>query len=268
MLTRRLDRLLKCANVTAREMRQCYRAYGQHPPSARHEPPLQSPFTIACQPPLLVASFREPQSILSWSITRPGCVTARQVAWLEVRNADLPPAVDPLVSIRQRFADAGLEDAVGLVTSRDIRRHHLAQRTVEDITATALATAGLSNGERVGARCTEPVLLPGTINILLHVSRALTEAAQIETLSIATQARTAAIMDLGVERAGVRVTGTGTDCIAVASPQMAPAECFAGLHTALGEAVGAAVYDVIREAVEVWQQDWAAAMARHKPAAE
>jgi adenosylcobinamide amidohydrolase len=43
---------------------------------------------------------------------------------------------------------------------------------------------------------------------------------------------------------------------------------FAGLHTAIGEAAGDAVYRAIREGVAVWQADWSAAMACRKPAAE
>lgn len=228
------------------------------------------PFTLSCRPPHLVASFDAPQAMLSWSLTRPGFQVARRVAWLEVRNADLPPGEDPLDGIRRLMADADLGDAVTLVTSRDIRRHHVARSEVEGAVAACLATVGLSNGERVGRRCREPVPLPGTINTLVHVSRPLTEAALVETISIATEARTAAVLDAGILRAGVAVTGTGTDCIVVAAPAGDAAAPFAGLHTAIGEAVGAAVYRAIREGAEVWARDFAAlaAEARARPAAE
>jgi adenosylcobinamide amidohydrolase len=230
--------------------------------------PLNLPFAISCRPPHLVATFNAPQTMLSWSLTKPGFQTARRVAWREVRNADLPPAEDPIDSIRRLMADADLADAICLVTSRDITRYHLAQTTVEGVTATALATAGLSNGERIGTRCTEPVLLPGTVNVLLHVSCPLSEAALIETVSMATLARTAAIIEAKVERAGVLVTGTGTDCIVVAAPEGADRARFAGMHTAIGEAVGDCVVRVIRESVAVWQADWAAATERRRLAAE
>lgn len=230
------------------------------------------PFAITCNPPHLVATFDAPQTMLSWSITKPGFQVARRAAWREVRNADLPCSEDPLVSIRRMLAEAGLDDAVALVTSRDITRYRLAQSSIDGVAATSLVTVGLSNGERVGSRCSQPVWLPGTVNVLAHVSQPLSEAALIETVSIVTQARTAAIMDAKVERAGAIVTGTGTDCIVVAAP-----ECrgvgerraqFAGLHTAVGEAVGDAVYRAIQEGVAVWQSDWAAATARRRPAAE
>lgn len=229
---------------------------------------LALPFALTCQPPHLVASFNAPQRMLSWSLTKPGFRTAQQVVWLEVRNADLPPSLDPVAGIEALMAGAGFADAICLVTSRDITRHHLASSTVEDATATSVATVGLSNGERVGRRCSEPVPVPGTINVLVHVSCPLSEAALIETVSIATEARTAAVLDSGVRREGVAVTGTGTDCIVVASPVGRDEARFAGLHTAIGEAVGDAVYRSVREGAAVWQSDWAAATAGRTAAAE
>lgn len=226
------------------------------------------PFAISCRPPHLVASFDAPQTMLSWSITKPGFQVAHRVVWREVRNADLPASEDPIDSLERLMADADFADAVALVTSRDITRYHVTQSTVGGEIATCLATVGLSNGERVGRRCREPVPLPGTINILLHVSCPLSAAAQVETVSIVSQARTAAVLDCGVLRAGVAVTGTGTDCIVVAAPDEARGVRFAGMHTAVGEAVGDAVYRAIREGAAVWQRDFAEFMRQKKPAAE
>ncbi len=214
------------------------------------------PFTLCCRPPFLVATFERPQLLLSWSLTRPGFQSARRVAWLEVRNADLPPGQDPLAVIAGMLEEAGLGDAVALVTSRAIARHHVAEATVEGYRAVCVATVGLSNGERVGERSRVPVPLPGTINLLVHVSHALTEAAMIETVSVVTQARTLAVIEAGVERGGVAVTGTGTDCIVVAAPAEGEAQAFAGLHTATGEAVGRAVYHAMREGIAVWKRDF------------
>lgn len=224
--------------------------------------PLSLPFALSLTPPLLVATFSRAQAMLSWSLNRPGFQEARRVAWLEVRNKDLPEAVDPMTYIDRLMAERDLSDAITLVTSRSIARHHLAQETVEGWTATCLATVGLSNGERVGARCTGPVPQPGTVNTLVHVSQPLFEAALVETVSIVTQARTAAILEAGVHREGRIVTGTGTDCIVVAAPASGEGARFAGLHTAVGEAVGRAVYRAIAEGVAVWREDFDALTSR------
>jgi adenosylcobinamide amidohydrolase len=77
-------------------------------------------------------------------------------------------------------------------------------------------------------------------------------------VSIATEARTAAVLDSGERRKGVAVTGTGTDCIAIAAPLGDDAAAFAGKHTAIGECIGAAVYKATAEGIRAWRSDTAA----------
>jgi adenosylcobinamide amidohydrolase len=216
---------------------------------------MHDPFSIALAPPHLVVGFNAPHRVLSWAPFRPGLQVASRVAWLEVRNADLPPEVDAFEIIQQRIAAAGLDDAITLVTSRDISRYHVARVTVEDQHVRCLATVGLSNSERVGTRLHQPPPFAGTINILVHVSQPLTDAAMLEALSIATEARTAAVIDSRVERGGIAITGTGTDCIAIAAPLGDDPLPYSGKHTAAGEAIGACVYRAIADGISDWLID-------------
>ena len=208
-------------------------------------------FSIRCDSPILVADFERPQAMLSWSLTRPGFAMADSVAWLHVRDNDLPLDVDPVRFLTDRMAKAGLRDAVHLMTSRDIREHHAAEASVGSTTATCLTTAGLGNAGRVGA-APAPRGKAGTVNVLVHVDRPLSQAAFVETISIATQARTVAIVDLAWQPRGEILTGTGTDCIVVAAPPGVREEQFAGLHTDVGAAVGRAVYDAVTQAAMAW----------------
>jgi adenosylcobinamide amidohydrolase len=98
----------------------------------------------------------------------------------------------------------------------------------------------------------------GTINALVHVSKPLTAGAFVESISIASEARTAAILATDNLRTGPAMTGTGTDCIVIAAPEGDNPERFAGLHTDLGEAIGAAVYAAIEEGARTWSRDVAA----------
>jgi adenosylcobinamide amidohydrolase len=217
--------------------------------------------SVKLEPPFLLATFPVPHRVLSWSMLRPGFQIAHRVVWLEIHNRDLPPDVDAGQVIRDRVGAAGLDDAVVFVTSRDIRRHHLERVAVETERATCLTTVGLSNSERVGVRLHQPPPLAGTINTLVQVSRPLSDAALIEAVSIATEARTAAVLDSGERRKGVAVTGTGTDCIAVAAPLGDDAAAFTGKHTVIGECIGAAVYKATAEGIRAWRSDFAALMA-------
>jgi adenosylcobinamide amidohydrolase len=214
------------------------------------------PFAMECAPPLLTARFAVPQRTLGWSLLHPGFAVATDVVWVEVRNSDLDPSIDPCAFLKVRLTEAGLPHALAFMTSRDIRRHHFRERHVETVAAACLTTVGLANGERVGSRKAPGPPHAGTINTLAHVSVPLSDGAMVEALSIVAQARTAAIVDSWRAERGPAVTGTGTDCIVVASPGRGEPLAFAGLHTAVGDAIGGAVYEATREGAEQWDRDF------------
>jgi len=76
-----------------------------------------------------------------------------------------------------------------------------------------------------------------------------------------------AILDSDVHRNGIAITGTGTDCIVVAVPRAEPEAGYAGMHTAIGEAAGAAAYEAIRSGTEIWRTDFEA-LLQNSAAAE
>lgn len=208
-------------------------------------------FAVSCTAPFLVAEFNVAQAMLSWSLTRPGFVVARKVAWLHVRDGDLPLGVDAADLLETRMAAAGHGEAVQLMTSRDVARHHLAHACAGSVVAACLATVGLGNAGRVGSP-SRAAAVAGTINLLAHVDRPLAEGAQIEALSIVAEARTAAVIEAGWLVDGRAATGTGTDCIVMAAPRAADGEVFAGLHTDVGAALGKAVYDAVAQGCATW----------------
>jgi len=212
------------------------------------------PFTIHCCCPVLEGDFRDPQDNLSWSLTRPGFVRALSGAWQEVRNDDLTLDVDPAILLQERLAEVGYGEAVQMMTSRSVKKHHVAMRRSGEAQAACLATVGLSNAGRVGER-TQMKMPAGTINLLVHIDKVLSVAAHLEAMSIAAEARTAAIMELGLDIGGRAATGTGTDCIAVSAPQREPGALYAGLHTDIGAALGGAVYDAVSEGGRLWMKE-------------
>ncbi len=213
-------------------------------------------FAVACVPPFLTARFAEPQRTLGWSLLHPGFAIVTDVVWVEVRNSDLGPSVDPQAFLKSRLAQSGFPDALAFMTSRDIRRHHLCPRRAGTVEATCLTTIGLSNGERIGTRRSSQGLHAGTINTLVHVSAPLTDGALVEAISIVAEARTAAVIDWQHAERGTALTGTGTDCIVVAAPCQGEPLAWAGLHTDVGEAIGRAVYDATRAGAEQWERDF------------
>lgn len=188
---------------------------------------------------------------LSWAPVGAGLVTTTQVLWREVRNAELTPDFDAESWLAEQIAGRA-PGAVAMLTSRNVEKWCLASAEVAGTGATALVTAGLSNAEAVGRRLPWHPAEYGTINLLVATDAALTAAAQLEALSIAVEARTAAVMAAGIELATGTATGTGTDCVVLAC---VPGDGrYAGLHTPVGEAVGAATREAVTRAVSDWQQ--------------
>lgn len=192
--------------------------------------------------------------VLSWAINRPGFVTARRIVWREVRNADLPEGMDVHAWFGDELHSTGYTDAVAFLTSRDMSYFTQETATVGDTTVQCVATVGLSNAERVGSRMDRHAQDWGTINLGVRIDSALSQAGLIEALSIATQARTAAIIDTGLVLPTGLATGTGTDCIAVAA--LEGAQDYAGLHTEIGEAVGASVYRATLLGAQQWKSEY------------
>lgn len=208
---------------------------------------------VTLERPWLTFDLGAQMQVLSWAINRPGFVMADRIVWREVRNADLPRDLDVVEWFGSQLAERGAQDAVAFLTSRDVTFFHDKTVCIGQTEARCVATVGLSNAERIGHREDRSTMDWGTINVAVRVNEALSQTALIEMVSIATQARTAAVMDAGVRVSSGVATGTGTDCIAVAAPQ--GAVDYVGLHTQIGEAVGAAVYAATSEGALHWKRD-------------
>ena len=213
------------------------------------------------RPGWLIVRYARPQTFLSWAIVGGGRHQGDAVAWCQVRDDELPPGLDPRRLLRSRLRTLGLRRPVGMLTSRAVDRFEDVTRVAgPGVHARCVATVGLGNALRIGdptGTGTGPTRRVGTINLVVSVSRPLAPAAQLEALSLAAEARTAAILaaDVASVRSGAPATGTGTDCIVVAAPLERQGGAYAGKHTAIGEVVGAAVYDAVHAGARRWLEE-------------
>ena len=110
------------------------------------------------------------------------------------------------------------------------------------------AEAAVTTGLRVPTWAAGPAaaadqeLAPGTINIIVSVPVPLTDAALVNAVITATEAKTQAVLD-----AGFPGTGTATDAVCVAAPASpgAAAEDFAGPRSAWGARIARAVHAAV-----------------------
>ena len=202
---------------------------------------------------LLVVPLGGAHDVLSWAIVNGGRRQAFAVVWREVDLSELGPEVDAHALLRQALDDVDLPSAVGLLTGRDVRAFEDITIARDGVQARCVATVGLGNALAVGD---PPSALPraGTINVLCQVSRALSEEALVEASALASEARTAAMLDARRPSplSDRLATGTGTDCIVVASPATGPRVAYAGKHTSIGSTLGAAVREAVGRGITRW----------------
>lgn len=157
--------------------------------------------------------------------------------------------------VAELAALAGLAGAgVGMLTAADVT----GAVAGTDGDASVLATVGVRVPTWAAAPEgeTDPVITadqarggvprPGTINIVVDLPAALSDAALVNLVATVTEAKTQALLDVGI--AG---TGTATDavCILAARPGTGPVEPFGGPRSTWGARVARATYASVRAGI-------------------
>ena len=148
----------------------------------------------------------------------------------------------------------------GLVTLAEMKNVSVAYKTFKNIEVIAITTAGVrTNASRAGdpASYYEENGKFGTINTILLTNVCLAEETLMEAFMTATEAKTVALNDLKIpsQYSNHYATGTGTDGLAVFSNLESDNTLTnAGKHSKLGELIGQAVIDSVKQAVkkQVW----------------
>lgn len=220
-----------------------------------HAPPALPGLRIAHRGSWLTAQFAAPQRMLSWAIVGGGWHRTRHVAWLQVRDGDLRPPLDARDYLRQRLAEQGLDDAVGLMTSASVAAYTDECARWGEFSARCIATVGMGNALRAGdpPGATSHI---GTINLLCALDHPLGEGAYLEALALAAEARALAVREANIpsSRSGEPSSGTGTDCIVVAAPDRDGGARYAGKHTELGHVLGAVVHAAVSQGLARWKK--------------
>ncbi|MFF8376027.1 adenosylcobinamide amidohydrolase [Streptomyces sp. NPDC015661] len=165
-----------------------------------------------------------------------------------VVNAQVPPGyarLDPVAHLRELASGAGLAGpGVGLMTAASVadRRH------AGDGGAQAVVTAGIGVRGWAAAPGAGDVAAPrpGTINIIVSLPVPLTDAALVNAVATATEAKVQALVELGAD-----ASGTPTDAVCVAAPVPgagSPGESFAGPRSLWGARLARAAHAATRAA--------------------
>ncbi|WP_234583289.1 adenosylcobinamide amidohydrolase [Micromonospora sp. MH99] len=159
-----------------------------------------------------------------------------------VLNATVPMSYDrddPAAHLTALAADLALDGpGVGLLTGVDVTE--VVART--DTGVRVWATVGL--GTPVPAAAPEPAALAqrvGTVNIVVYVPARLADSALVNAVATATEAKTQAILELGLPG-----TGTPTDSVTVLCPVDGPPAAYGGPRSTWGAPLARAVHAAVR----------------------
>ncbi|MEX5282475.1 MAG: adenosylcobinamide amidohydrolase [Nitrospiraceae bacterium] len=208
----------------------------------------------------LLIDLGRSRRILSSAPRGGGLVRARsiinhQVPDNPIRGASPAPRIADLAAVR-RWGDparylgcvaARLQahpPVVGLMTAVSLDRLMICREQQEEFWVEGFFTVGVSNAVRVGeaADLGERRVVSrgaGTINIILITNAALTVSAMVTAVQVATEGKTAALLEAEVPSWTGRpgATGTGTDAVVIVGGDGPPAR-YSGTHTTIGWLIG------------------------------
>ena len=183
--------------------------------------------------PVLVWRFGGPVRIVA-SAPHGGGIGIRR--WIV--NAQVPAAYsrrDPDRHLAQLGISLGLAGrGVGMLTAADVRAHVDANDNGVEV----ISTVGLGHPILAAApHDHRPMELVGTINVVVLLPERMSDAALVNAVATATEAKSQALHDLGLD-----ATGTATDAVCVACPEDGVAATFGGPRSIWGSRLARAVH--------------------------
>jgi adenosylcobinamide hydrolase len=206
----------------------------------------------------LILSFPRPVLTLSWAVLNGGFCRADHILNHQVHIGDAAFIADPELWLQKQVQRRKLHGrTVALVTGVAMTSlvQFSARRGAAEVTC--FATVGCTNAVSAGDAASfsgYAMACPHTINMILLIRPGLRREAMVEAVQVATEGRVRALYESGVasSQSALPATGTGTDCIAIASLDDAESR-YCGKHTKLGELIGLASYTSVKKGVAAWR---------------
>ncbi|WCB93026.1 hypothetical protein DSM104299_01728 [Baekduia alba] len=191
----------------------------------------------------LVVDFGGVRRCLSSAVVGGGLRDA--TGWLNLQVPHGYARMDPDAHLREAMAARGVDVAttLGAMTAAHVDR---AQWCEEPGAARVVATVGIGVPLAAAGRVLREVPPVNTINMLVLVEAALTDAALVYAVQTATEAKAQALSDAGIvaRNHDGPATGTATDSICVAARPGAT-EPFAGPMAPAGTAIARCVHTAV-----------------------
>ncbi|WP_096201011.1 heme ABC transporter ATP-binding protein [Bacillus sp. FJAT-45350] len=153
-----------------------------------------------------------------------------------------------------RSNDIDDAEAVGMMTAAYLEDASFVKVNSNDISLFVMVTAGVGNAvdaSKAYLQSAETVSV-GTINTWVLIEGELPDAAYVQAMMTATEAKVKAMHDEQIKDpvTGTVATGTSTDSLLIAATQSGTIYEYAGTITPLGKEIGRAVYDATVQAIK------------------
>ncbi len=196
--------------------------------------------TITIEDHILVVASEKELTGLSSAITHGGYHHTRHLINMTVPAGYISD--DPSKDIIEASRRRGATKPIGMMTAADVGKAAF----VRDGEVLTVVTAGTSNAATPGEEA--PIWCAGTVNIIVVVDHAMTDAALANALITVTEAKALAfrMLDIRSTNAGGIATGTTTDSVAVCmvggggEPYR-----YASTATTVGKMIGRAVFSAV-----------------------
>ncbi|MFF4979509.1 adenosylcobinamide amidohydrolase [Streptomyces sp. NPDC001046] len=152
---------------------------------------------------------------------------------------------DPARHLAELARAAGARGpGVGLMTAADVRAYgHARDGGVEAVATAGLGVRGWAASPVAGR---DEDTRPGTVNVVVALPAALSDAALVNAVATATEAKVQALLDAGYDCSG---TPTDAVCVAARSPLAGDdVHAFAGPRSLWGARLARAVHRAVRDA--------------------
>jgi adenosylcobinamide amidohydrolase len=205
--------------------------------------------------------FDTPYQVISSSVLNGGFVEASHILNLkvakqpEILNSTFKSPDVELSAYCQQHGWQGI--TAGMMTAASMDSFRMVRAVQQGVDVIVLVTSGLSNARRAGDYAEYRKIMPavstaGTINIICLTGIGMVPAAMIEAVMTVTEARAAALQNLDIKSpvSNEIATGTGTDCIAIASDPIAEKMLYCGKHVLFGEILARLVIETVTSSIK------------------
>jgi len=144
-------------------------------------------------------------------------------------------------------------ETIGMMTAAKLEDASFIEKNAVDFNIFVMVTAGVSNAVDASKAYyhKETNIKVGTINTFVFIEADLSEAAFVQAMMTATEAKVKALQDEQVmdQVTNTIATGTSTDSLLIAATQTGTVQPYAGTITQLGKTIGLVVYEATVAAI-------------------